>query len=380
MTHFLGNITEYVIPFLIVLTVLVFIHELGHYLVARWNGVKIEVFSIGFGPELFGWTDKAETRWKFSLIPLGGYVRMYGDADGSSRADNTSLAAMSEDEKTKTLHSKTVGQRMAVVAAGPVANYLLAIVLMSGIFIFKGQPVINNQIGDVVQGSVAEHLGLQKDDRITKINEIPVHTFEDIRAIIPNMKGQDIKVTVERQEQGKSDLSIVIASGKMAQLDAQTKEFKSTQHLGIRPGGMDYRQLGIFPSITHAVKTTYQMSVDTLASLGQMLSGNRSSDELVGILGMGEMAGQSAKSGLTALCWFMAILSINLGLVNLLPIPVLDGGHLVFFAIEGIRGKPVSVRAQEIAFTIGLIIVLFAMFLSTKNDLVRFNILNWFKF
>lgn len=380
MSHLLGNITEYVIPFLIVLTVLVFIHELGHYLVARWNGVKIEVFSIGFGPELFGWTDKAGTRWKFSLIPLGGYVRMYGDADGSSRADNSSLNSMPEEEKAKTLHGKTVGQRMAVVAAGPIANYLLAIILMTGIFAFKGQPIINNQIGGILQGSVAENLGLQKDDRITKINESSVRTFEDIRSIIPNLKGQDIKITVERLEQGKSAASTVIVSGKMAQFDDKTKEFKPTEHLGIRPGGMNYQKLGILASISQAAKTTYQMSVDTLASLGQMLSGNRSSDELVGILGMGEMAGQSAKSGLAALFWFMAILSVNLGLVNLLPIPVLDGGHLVIFAIEGIRGKPVSVRAQEIAFTIGLIIVLFAMFLSTKNDLVRFNVLNWFKF
>lgn len=380
MTHFLGNITEYVIPFLIVLTILVFIHELGHYLVARWNGVKIDVFSIGFGPELFGWTDKAETRWKFSLIPLGGYVRMHGDADGSSRADTDSLTVMSDEEKAKTLHGKTVGQRMAVVAAGPIANYLLAIILMAGIFVFKGHPVINNQIGGVVQGSVAERLGLQANDRITKINETTVHSFDDIRGIIPNLKGQDIKVTIERQEQGKSELSTIIANGKMVQLDEQTKELKPIQHLGIRPGGMDYQSLGLFSSLIQAVKVTYQMSIDTLVNLGQMLSGNRSSDELVGILGIGELAGQSAKNGITTLFWFMAVLSVNLGLVNLLPIPVLDGGHLVIFAIEGIRGKPVSVRAQEIAFTVGLIIVLSAMLLSTKNDLVRFNILNWFKF
>ncbi|WP_032112246.1 RIP metalloprotease RseP [Candidatus Paracaedibacter symbiosus] len=380
MSYLLGNITEYVIPFLIVLTVLVFIHELGHYLVARWNGVKIDVFSIGFGPEIFGWTDKAQTRWKFSLIPLGGYVRMYGDADSSSRADSQSLSAMDEAEKAKTLHGKTVGQRMAVVAAGPIANYLLAMILMTGIFAIKGEPIINNQIGGVIAGSVAEHLGLQKDDRIIKINETPVSTFDDIRALIPPLKGQDIRVTVERPEEGKAEKATVIATGKMAQLDAETKEFKPTQHLGVRPGGMDYQQLGLLAAIGQAAKTCYKMTVDTLASIGQMLTFNRSSSELVGILGMGEMAGESAKSGLVSLFWFMAILSVNLGMVNLLPIPVLDGGHLVFYAIEGIRGKPVSVRAQEIAFTVGLVIVLFAMFLSTKNDLVRFNILSWFKF
>jgi regulator of sigma E protease len=194
------------------------------------------------------------------------------------------------------------------------------------------------------------------------------------------MEGQDVTITVERQEEGSSNISKVIARGRMVQIDSQTKEFKPTSHLGITPGGIDYRQLGILSAFSHALQTTYQMSVETLIGVGQMLTGSRSSDELVGILGMGEMAGQSAKGGLISLAWFMAILSINLGFVNLLPIPVLDGGHLVFLAIEGIRGRPVSVKAQERAFIIGFIIVVFAMFLSTKNDLVRFNLLNWFKF
>ena len=378
MSHLLGNITEYVIPFLIVLTILVFIHELGHYLVARWNGVKIDVFSIGFGPEIFGWTDKAETRWKFSLIPLGGYVRMYGDADGSSRADSAALSQMEKAEKAKTLHGKTVGQRMAVVAAGPAANYILAIFLMAGIFAIKGQPIINNQIGEIVQGSVAEHLGLKKDDRITKINDTSVQTFDDIRAIDPNLKGQPVKITAERPDEGKTTSSTIIMTGKMATFDAASKELQPTTHLGIRPGGMDYKQLNPFSAVGQAIATTYTMTVDTLVNIGQMLTGNRSSGELVGIIGMGEMAGQSAKSGLVSIVWFMAILSINLGLVNLLPIPVLDGGHLIFYTIEVIRGRPVSAKAQEISFMVGLAIVLFTMFLSTKNDLVRFNIFNWF--
>lgn len=380
MSHLLGNITEYVIPFLIVLTILVFIHELGHYLVARWNGVKIDVFSIGFGPEIFGWTDKAQTRWKFSLIPLGGYVRMYGDADGSSRPDADALDTMSDTDRSLTLHGKTVGQRMAVVAAGPIANYLLAIVLMAGIFAVKGQPVITNQVGDIVQGSVADQLGIKKDDRIVKINEKPIRNFDDVQAIIPSLKGEAIKITVERALQDNPKPEVIIMSGKMAQLDAETKEFKPVSKLGIRPGTLDYEALNLITAIGQAVKLTYKMSVDSLVGIGQMITGNRSSGELVGILGMGEMAGQSAKGGLVTLLWFMAILSVNLGLVNLLPIPVLDGGHLVFYAIEGIRGKRISTRAQEIAFMIGLAIVLFAMLLSTKNDLMRFNIFSWFKF
>lgn len=380
MSHLLGNITEYVIPFLIVLTILVFIHELGHYLVARWNGVKIEVFSIGFGPEIFGWTDKAETRWKFSLIPLGGYVRMYGDADGSSRADTATLSTMEATERSKTLHGKRVGQRMAVVAAGPAANYILAFVLMTGIFAISGQPIVNNKIVGVLEGSVGAKLGLQKDDRITKINDTPVQTFEEIRTIVPTLKGQDIQLTIERFEAGVTTPSTIIASGKMTHVDTKTNELAPTPYLGVLPGALDYKTLGLFDAVTHSAQTIYKMTVDTLASLGQMIVGNRSSDELVGIIGMGKIAGESAKSGLTDLFWFMALLSINLGLVNLLPIPVLDGGHLVFYAIEAIRGKPVSAKVQETAFMVGLAIVLFAMFLSTKNDLIRFDLFSWLKF
>lgn len=380
MSHLLGNITEYVIPFLIVLTILVFIHELGHYLVARWNGVKIEVFSIGFGPEIFGWTDKAETRWKFSLIPLGGYVRMYGDADGSSRADSDTLSAMEAAERSKTLHGKRVGQRIAVVAAGPAANYILALVLMTGIFAISGQPIVNNKIVGVLEGSVGAKLGLQKDDRITKINDNPVHTFEEIRALVPPLKGQDIKLTIERFEAGATTSSTIITTGKMSQLDSKTNELTPTPYLGILPGALDYKKLGFFDAFTQSAQTIYKMTVDTLASLGQMIVGNRSSNELVGIIGMGKIAGESAKSGLTDFFWFMALLSINLGLVNLLPIPVLDGGHLVFYTIEAIRGKPVSAKVQEKAFMVGLAIVLFAMFLSTKNDLVRFDLFSWLKF
>lgn len=374
MLELIQNLPGYIIPFLIVLTILVFIHELGHYLVARWNGVKIETFSIGFGPEVFGFYDKAGTRWKFSLIPLGGYVKMYGDADASSKADTDSLNQMSKEERNLTLHSKPVGQRMAVVAAGPFANYLLAVIIMAFLFAIKGMPVIDSTASGIVDGSIAEKIGMKAGDRITKINDQQIATFNDLRKQLPEVAGKEVTIEIKR------DQETLALKAKMVKTDAANGEEKPIAQLGIRPGQITYQPQPVLSAIGQAFATTYTMTVDTLAGLGQMITGKRSSDEMGGILAIGDMASQSAKSGLASLFWFMAILSINLGLINLLPIPVLDGGHLVFYTIEAIRGKPVSQRAQEIAFTIGFFIVIGVMLLSTWNDLTRYKVFSWIKF
>ena len=370
MFTFLQNVSEYIIPFLIVLTILVFIHELGHYLVARWNGVKVEVFSIGFGPEIFGFNDKTGTRWKFSIIPLGGYVRMYGDENSSSKADNNTLDTMSEEERSKTLHGKRVGQKMAVVAAGPFANYIFAIVIMTFLFAIKGIPVTSNVVGDVSPTSVAEQIGLKAQDRIIKINETTIANFNDIKTIIPELSGQEISIAVQRQDNDQP----IILSGKMI------KENEPVSQLGVRPSGIEYQPQSTLTAVSSAFKLTYTMTVETLKGIGQMIAGKRSAEEMGGTLAIADMATQSAKSGIAALFWFMAILSINLGLINLFPIPVLDGGHLLMFAVEGIRGKPVSVKAQEIAFTIGFIIIMGIMIMTTWNDLIRYKVFSWLKF
>lgn len=365
---------DYILPFLIVLTVLVFIHELGHYLVARYNGVKVEVFSIGFGPKLFGWTDGAGTQWKVSAIPLGGYVRMLGDADASSRPDTEALQQMADEERNKSLHSKTIGQRMAVSAAGPIANFLLAIVLMSGVFIFKGEPFLPAVVGSTLPGKLAEKIGLKPEDRISSINGKEVKDFVELRNIIQTSGGKDVTLSVVRKGETLS------LSTKMEEVDEKTGEKKPVNQLGMRPGTPDYKQHSLLSAIGNSFAFTFNMCVDTVHNLGQMIMGKRSSDELGGILAIGDMAGQSAKGGVVALLWFMALLSVNLGLINLFPVPVLDGGHLVFYAIEGIRGKPVSEKAQEYAFLVGLVIVLSVMAMSTWNDLIRYKIFHWFGF
>jgi regulator of sigma E protease len=358
------SLAEHVIPFLIVLTILVFVHELGHYLVARYNKVKIEVFSIGFGPELFGWHDKAGTRWKFSMIPLGGYVRMYGDADASSRPDTESLKQMDEEEKSMSLHSKRVGQRMAVSAAGPFANFLFAIVVFAGLFMVKGEPITPATVGAVSPGKIAEKAGLKEGDKIISLNGVPVSNFHELRNLIISNKGKDVDLRFARAAVEQT------VHLKMVEVDPMGLE-KPVGVMGIGPSLPEYHNVNPLQAVTHAVGTTWRISVDTLTGLGQIIVGKRSSEELGGILSIGDMASKSAKGGFAALLVFMAMLSINLGLINLLPIPVLDGGHLLFCGIEGIRGKPVPEKIQEYAFMAGLAIVVSVMLMSTWNDVVR---------
>ena len=358
------SLAEYVIPFLIILTILVFVHELGHYLVARYNKVTVEVFSIGFGPELFGWNDRAGTRWKFSMIPLGGYVKMYGDADASSRPDSESLKKMSAEQKSNSLHSKRVGQRMAVSAAGPFANFLFAIVVLAGLFITKGEPVIPATVGAVAPGKIAEKAGLQAGDKILSLNDVSVKDFHEVRNLIISNKGKDIDV---RYLRGSTEQTVHV---KMVEVDALGLE-KPIGVMGIAPSLPEYRKVNPLQAVSHAIEKTWITSIDTLIGIGQMITGQRSSDELGGILSIGDMAGKSAKGGIAALFFFMAFLSINLGLINLLPIPVLDGGHLLFYGIEGIVGKPVPEKIQEYAFMVGLVIVLSIMLMSTWNDVTR---------
>ncbi len=360
------NAVGYLIPFLITLTIVVFVHELGHFLIARYNKVTVEVFSIGFGPELFGWNDSAGTRWKFSMIPLGGYVRMYGDADASSRPDAESLKKMTTEQKANSLHSKRVGQRMAVSAAGPFANFLFSIVVLAGLFSVKGEPFIPATVGAVVPGKIADKAGLKEGDKILSLNNVPATDFHNLRNLIVSNKGKDVDIRFIR------DSTEQTVHVKMVEVDEVGHE-KPIGVMGIAPSLSipEYHKLNPLQAITHAVEKTWVTSVDTLIGIGQMIMGQRSSDELGGILSIGDMAGKSAKGGIAALLFFMAFLSINLGLINLLPIPVLDGGHLLFYGIEGIFGKPVPEKIQEYAFMVGLAIVLSVMLMSTWNDVVR---------
>ncbi|MFN7710725.1 MAG: RIP metalloprotease RseP [Holosporales bacterium] len=352
-----------VVPFLIFLSLLVFVHELGHYWVAKRNGVKVEVFSIGFGPEVFGWTDKSGTRWKLSLIPLGGYVRMFSDLNAASAPDHQAIAAMGETERKQALHAQPVGVRLAVSAAGPAANYLFAILLLAGIYSVHGQRVASEEarIGLVQKGSAAAEAGLKEDDRILKINGEETPTFKAMQEIVRARPGEALTLTYARDGQQQT-VSITPMS-----------RTAGGQTIGVLGVGQGYEVVQRNPvaGVYHASVDALRFSWMTLQSIGQMITGQRSADDLSGPIGIAAMSGEVAKKSLHDILWFIALLSINLGLINLLPVPMLDGGHILFYLIEAVRGRPVSERAQEMAFRVGFAFLIFVFLFSTWKDLAN---------
>ena len=354
------------LPFLVILTVLVFVHELGHYLVARWNDVRVEVFSIGFGPEIFGWTDRHDTRWKFSLIPLGGYVKMFGDANAASMPGEET-DEMTPEERAVAFPYKRVGQRAWVVIAGPLANFLFAIVLLAGLFAFVGQPYTPAVVGEVVPDSAAAQAGFQPDDEIIVIDGTNIDRFEQVQRIVMLRPEQPMDVVVLR---GGTEVALSVTPERVVTEDGFGNR-QEIGRLGIQRQGMDYIQRGPVEAVWQAARETVSLSVGTLVAVGQMIGGTRSTDELGGPLRIGEMSSQVAETGVVSTIWFMAVLSINLGLINLFPIPMLDGGHLMFYAIEAVRRKPLGQRAQEYGFRIGLALVLTLMVYVTWNDIAR---------
>ncbi len=356
----------YIIPFLVVLTVLVFVHELGHYLVARRNGVKIEVFSIGFGPEIFGWFDRTGTRWKLSAVPLGGYVKMFGDADASSLPSG-SLETMSEADRAVSFHHKRLSQRVAVVAAGPAANFLFAIVLLATLFSTVGQPFTPPDVGQVQAGSAAERGGIRPGDTITQIDGSKIERFEDVQQAVALNGGGPMRIVVLRDGR---EVSLDVTP----QMTERTDRFGNVHRvglLGIGRSGVEYVRHDPASASWRAVEETWNLSSGTLKAIWQMVVGARTTDELGGPLRIAQMSGEVAQGGIVAIVWFMAVLSVNLGLINLFPIPVLDGGHLLFYVAEAIRGRPLGQRAQEYGFRIGLALVLTLMVFATWNDLVH---------
>ncbi|HEV8678664.1 MAG TPA: RIP metalloprotease RseP [Stellaceae bacterium] len=349
--------------FLVVLTVLVFVHELGHYLVARRNGVKIEVFSIGFGPELFGWWDRAGTRWKFSAIPLGGYVKMFGDSDATSGLAIGGLDRLTPAEREVSFHCKRLGQRTAIVAAGPAANFVFAIVVLALLFMTYGQPFTPAEIGQVVPGSAAEAGGLTAGDRIVSMDGRPIERFEDVQRVVRLNPNVPMSMAVERD--GRS-VTLRVTPSLIEESDRMGR--RQIGQLGIRGSGTKYVTHDPVSAVARATGETWSLSVTTLEAMWQMIVGKRSADELGGPLRIAELSGEVIQLGIGPLLWFMAVLSVNLGLINLFPVPVLDGGHLLFYAAEAIRGKPLGPRTQEYGFRIGLALVLTLMVFATWND------------
>jgi regulator of sigma E protease len=375
MIEFLNHGLTYIIPFLVILTVLVFVHEFGHYLIARWNGVRVEVFSIGFGPEMFGWWDRAGTRWKFSTIPLGGYVKMFGDSDASSGLPTPGLARLAPAERDVSFHYKRLGQRAAIVAAGPAANFLFAIVVLAILFMTYGQPFTPAEVGQVQPGSAAEQGGIQPGDVIVDIDGHTVQRFEDVQQVVRLNPGVPMTVIVRRDGQEQT----LRVTPSRTELTDRFGNHYQIGLLGIARSGMEYVKRDPATAIMQAGTETWDLSVSTMKALWQIIIGTRATDELGGPLRIAQMSGEVAQGGVVAVLWFMAVLSINLGLINLFPVPVLDGGHLLFYAAEAVRGKPLGQRAQEYGFRIGLAMVLTLMVFATWNDLVHLRIVEFVK-
>ncbi len=446
-----SNVWLYGGTFLIVLSVLVFVHEWGHYIVARLCGVRVEVFSIGFGKEIFGKDDKHGTRWKFSMIPLGGYVKMFGDTDPASAGHSDKVEdaehnprPMTAAEKDVAFFAKPVWQRALIVFAGPGINFLFAIIVLAGLYSFYGQPITPPMASAVIVGSAADEAGFEPHDRVLTINGVKVKRFEDIRRMVMvaldtpmtfrvERDGEVVEFTATPQKEELEDrfgfrqsrgLLGIIGPGNGLMLDnilsINGKEVKGADNVrktlwpmlgqdltieldrgaaidNIRvnplkdlnegfndPAHADYdflvvsNKLGedfikhsIPGAMFNAMQETWNITASTFTALGQMISGVRSPTELGGIIRIGAIAGDMAQSGWIAIITFTALLSINLGLINLFPIPTLDGGHLMFYALEAIKGGPVSDRIQEYAFRFGLAVLVGIMLFANLNDIVQ---------
>jgi regulator of sigma E protease len=361
-----------ILAFLVVLTVLVFVHELGHYLVARRNGVRVEVFSIGFGPELFGWWDRAGTRWKFSAIPLGGYVKMFGDADAAS-TPGRALPMMSVEDRDVSFHHKRLGQRAAIVAAGPIANFIFAVILFSALYMTVGQRFTPADVGSIKEGSAAELAGIKPGDVIVSLDGRHIERFEEVQQIVRGAPDVTMNIVVRRDGR---EIPLQITP----QLTELKDNFGNVHRIGIlgiqRSGGAEYVRHDPLSAVWRASAETWNVTLGTLQAVGQMIIGARTTEELGGPIRIAQMSGEVASIGVSALIEFVALLSINLGLINLFPVPVLDGGHLLFYAAEAVRGRPLGQRAQEYGFRIGLALVLTLMVFATWNDIVRLPIFN----
>ena len=375
MDLILDILIDYALPFLVVLTILVFVHELGHFLVARYNNVRVEIFSIGFGTELFGFNDKHGTRWKFSAIPLGGYVKMFGEGEIVSGEGKDKKRKLTEEEKEVSFFHKRLGQRAAIVFAGPLANFVFAIIVLAGLFFSSGVPNLLAGIGTIQKGSAAQRAGLLEGDKVIMIASQEVKWFQDLRQVIINSPNSPLSMQVIRNN---TQLSLVATPEvKVIKEDGIEREIGV---LGVTPHPemVEYKNVGPLDAVFIGVERTYGLTIRILNAVGLMITGSISKDELGGPLRIAQMSGQMAQGGLASLVFFLAALSINLGLINLFPIPMLDGGHLLFYFVEAILGRPVNEKAQEYSFRFGLILVLLLMVFVTWNDLVQLRVFEYF--
>ncbi|MDH7805833.1 regulator of sigma E protease [Rhizobium sp. AN67] len=364
-----GFLTGYIVPFILVLSLLVFVHEMGHYLVGRWCGIRSTAFSIGFGPELIGFTDKRGTRWKLSAIPLGGYVKFFGDEDAASKPDSSGLTQMSLEERAQTLSGAKLWKRAATVAAGPIANFILAILIFAVLFGVYGRMIADPVVAEVRENSAAAAAGVHPGDRLVAIDGEKVKTFEDVRRYVGIRPGTPITVTVERAGE---ELKLPMVPTRTETTD----QFGNKLEMGIigivtDQNSGNFRHIEYSPSqaLLEGVRETGHVITGTFNYIGNLVTGRMNADQLGGPVRVAQASGQMATLGISAVIQLAAVLSVSIGLLNLMPVPVLDGGHLVFYAIEAIRGRPLGAGAQEVAFRIGMAMILGLMVFATWNDI-----------
>ncbi|MGF6255901.1 RIP metalloprotease RseP [Ensifer sp. LBL] len=365
-------LTGYVIPFLLVLTLLVFVHEMGHYLVGRWSGIRILAFSIGFGPELVGWTDRHGTRWKLAAIPLGGYVKFYGDEDAASVPDYKRLEALAPEERSQTFLGAKLWKRAATVAAGPIANFILAIAIFAVLFSVYGRQVADPVVARVNENSAAAQAGVVPGDRLISIDSTPVVTFDDVRRYVSVRPEMPISIRIERNG-AMLDLSMV------PQRTELTDQFGNKMEIGVigiltdqEAGNFRTVNYGPIEAVGQGVLQSWHVVTGTFDYLSNVVTGRMKADQIGGPIRVAKVSGQMATLGIPFLLNIAAILSVSIGLLNLMPVPVLDGGHLMFYAVEALRGRPVGPAAQDVAYRIGFAMVLMLMVFATWNDISMF--------
>jgi regulator of sigma E protease len=371
LSAFGGQYMGWIIPFLLILTIIVFFHELGHFMVARLCGIRVLVFSIGFGQELIGFNDRHGTRWKISLIPLGGYVKFFGDENEASVPDPAVLAAMTPEERKESFPGQPVAKRAAVVAAGPIANFILAIVVFAGTFMFYGKQTAVPRIAAIEADSAAATAGFKVGDLIVSIDGSKIDSFSDVQRIVNFNAGQTLTVEVDR---GGTPTTL-----KATPVVKERKDnFGNVYRVGMlgitrsnEPGDVRLDPVGPGEALWLGVDKTWFVVDTTLSYIRDVFVGRQSADQIGGPIRIAQISGQVFKLGFGALFDLMAVLSVSIGLLNLFPVPLLDGGHLLFYIIEAARGRPLSERAQEIGFRIGLAIVAMLMIFATFNDIIH---------
>jgi regulator of sigma E protease len=355
-----------VVPFLFVLTIVVFFHELGHFLVARWSGVRVMVFSIGFGRELIGFTDRHGTRWKIAAIPLGGYVKFFGDENAASVPDLTTVAAMTEAERSESFFHQSLAKRAAIVAAGPIANFVLAIVIFAAVFALYGRLDTAARVEAIKPDSAAATAGFRPGDIVVAIDGQPIKSFSDMQRVVRAHADQKLELAIERD--GRR-----LALAAVPTLNEVTDNFGKVHRYGILgiEGPKERLKVGPLEAVGYGAEETWSIIDETFSYLYRMVTGRESADQLGGPVGIALMSSEAAKLGFDVLIRWVAAISVSIGLLNLFPIPLLDGGHLLFYGLEALRGRPLSERTQEIGFRIGFAIVLMLLVFATYNDIPR---------